>query len=220
MIAAAHLDNFLFLIFFAVAILFQLLARAANKARKPRDGDSNQPSNSQPVPRQSEETEEDRVRKFLEALGQPTTSNPPPPARPRTDVPPRPVAPVQPPASMRPFSFPTRRASAEAPRTNVVTPRETIPAEIPTRQRKPFAVRSEIPAFEVQEGPPPLAPITTPGAAAVVPSVTASPISNSDSNSDLLALLKSPSGLRNAIILREIFGPPRSLQPLDLVGNG
>src|SRR6266581_7838771 len=32
------------------------------------------------------------------------------------------------------------------------------------------------------------------------------------------ALLRSPLALRNAIILREIFGPPRSLQLLDLVG--
>ncbi|HZQ46104.1 MAG TPA: hypothetical protein VFC07_03760, partial [Verrucomicrobiae bacterium] len=34
--------------------------------------------------------------------------------------------------------------------------------------------------------------------------------------SDFAALLRSPGGLRQAIILREIFGPPRSMQPLDL----
>jgi hypothetical protein len=32
-------------------------------------------------------------------------------------------------------------------------------------------------------------------------------------------MLRSTSGLRDAIILREIFGPPRSMQPLDLVGS-
>jgi hypothetical protein len=37
--------------------------------------------------------------------------------------------------------------------------------------------------------------------------------------SDVAALLRSTSGLQNAIILREIFGPPRSLQPLDFVGS-
>jgi hypothetical protein len=31
---------------------------------------------------------------------------------------------------------------------------------------------------------------------------------------DLAAFLASPDGLRQAIILREVFGPPRSLQPL------
>jgi hypothetical protein len=35
--------------------------------------------------------------------------------------------------------------------------------------------------------------------------------------SGLRARIASPQGLRDAIILREIFGPPRSLQPLDLV---
>ena len=39
------------------------------------------------------------------------------------------------------------------------------------------------------------------------------------SRSDLAALLASPAGLRQAIILREVFGPPRSLQPFDLVGS-
>jgi hypothetical protein len=36
---------------------------------------------------------------------------------------------------------------------------------------------------------------------------------------DIATFLGSRAGLRNAIIIREIFGPPRSLQPLDLVGS-
>jgi hypothetical protein len=31
--------------------------------------------------------------------------------------------------------------------------------------------------------------------------------------------LRSPQGLRDAIILREIFGPPRSLQSLDPISG-
>jgi hypothetical protein len=31
--------------------------------------------------------------------------------------------------------------------------------------------------------------------------------------------LRSPQGLRDAIILREIFGPPRSLQALDPISG-
>jgi hypothetical protein len=31
--------------------------------------------------------------------------------------------------------------------------------------------------------------------------------------------LRSPQGLRDAIILREIFGPPRSLQTLDPISG-
>ena len=36
---------------------------------------------------------------------------------------------------------------------------------------------------------------------------------------NITTLLSSPSGLRDAIVLREIFGPPRSLQPLHLIGD-
>jgi hypothetical protein len=37
------------------------------------------------------------------------------------------------------------------------------------------------------------------------------------SETSFAVLLRSSSGLRDAIILREIFGPPRSLQLLELV---
>ena len=36
---------------------------------------------------------------------------------------------------------------------------------------------------------------------------------------DAATFLRSPAELRNAIVLREIFGPPRSLQPFDLIGS-
>ena len=50
--------------------------------------------------------------------------------------------------------------------------------------------------------------------------IATQPISKSvETKIDLATLLRSTSGLRDAIILREIFGPPRSLQPLDLVGT-
>ena len=47
------------------------------------------------------------------------------------------------------------------------------------------------------------------------PSIYSRPLEAAPSN--MRAKLASPQGLRDAIILREIFGPPRSLQPLDLV---
>jgi len=40
-----------------------------------------------------------------------------------------------------------------------------------------------------------------------------------DFKSDIATLLGSKSGLREAMILREIFGPPRSLESLDVVGS-
>src|SRR5947208_2446485 len=84
---AAHLDNLLFLLFVAIAIFFQILTRAATKARR-RPGDTGRRSTSpsqvsRPIPREPDQSDEERVRKFLEALGQPTTSKPPAPVAPR-----------------------------------------------------------------------------------------------------------------------------------------
>src|SRR5207237_10793024 len=143
---AAHLDNLLFLLFIAIAIFFQILTRAASKgARRPGDTRriSTPPSQmSRPLSGNADETDEQRIRKFLEALGQPTTSKPPPPVAPRTDIPPRPVAPIRPPIA--PF--------AEWPR------KIRQPGQIPhTRETKPFSPKvAEAPAFEIQRGPPPL----------------------------------------------------------------
>src|SRR5689334_4792699 len=128
MMAAAHLDNFLFLIFFAVAILFQLLARAASKSGRRPGGDTNRKSTPlPPTPRQTsrqmEETDEDRVRKFLEALGQPTTSKPPVPVQPR-------------PTYQRPIVIerteprPPRRSTVFSPLPPLTTRPPDVPAEI------------------------------------------------------------------------------------------
>jgi len=195
MFAAAHLDNFLFLIFFAVAILFQLLSRAASKSGRRSGGDPNRRSTQFPqtprqTSRQQEETDEDRVRRFLEALGQPTTSTPP-----------RPVAPR-----------PTYQKPIVLERTEPVPPsRRAVFSPLPPLTTRPPDLPTEI-------TPPPPGPITE---AEVKPLFQAStqPVSKSEGKLDLATLLRTPSGLRNAIVLREVFGPPRSLQPLDLVGN-
>jgi hypothetical protein len=40
-----------------------------------------------------------------------------------------------------------------------------------------------------------------------------------EGKTEVTKLLSSPASLRNAIILREIFGPPRGLQPLDFIAS-
>ena len=199
MIAAVHFENLLFLLFIGIAFFFQVLTRAATKSNK-RPGGTQRRSTSTPppVPHQQPETDEDRVRKFLEALGQPTTSKPPPPVRPRTDIPPRPVAPIQPPRTVWPEIS------------------KRIPVAKPTQ-----------PATVVVESPRsfPVGEVTVVSAATPQQPVTLSPIASgyethtfaSALDQSLGKLLASPEGLRNAIILREVFGPPRSLQPLELI---
>jgi hypothetical protein len=218
--AAAHLDNLLFLLFVAIAIFFQILTRAATKSRR-RPGDTRRRSTSpsqmtRPIPREPEESDEERIRKFLEALGQPTTSKPPPPVVPRPTYQKPVVLPHLPPLPS-PLPPLTTRPPESEPDWRL--PREIkLPGQIiPTREARTFRPKiAEAPAFEVHASPPPLEPIPEAQVTAAFqparPQLTSRPY-------NIVTLLRSTSGLRDAIVLREIFGPPRSLQPLDLVGS-
>ena len=213
-----HFDNLIFILLIAVAALFRLLASKAGNARKsePPERSTSAPHTSNPVVRPPTDTDEERIRRFLEALGQPTSSKPPAPVAPRTDLPPRPLAPVQPPLAHLPI--PTRlprRAIAPIPTKQKIGD----PPPIYSGTRKlPLQPAAES-VFEVQRRPAPAEPLP------VLAPATADAIVNQPETVapgeriDIVALVNAPSGLRNAIILREIFGPPRSLQPLDLTGS-
>jgi hypothetical protein len=74
------------------------------------------------------------------------------------------------------------------------------------------------PAFEVHEGPLPVEPPPIIKAPVEAYAAATRPIAKgAELKTDIATLLASKSGLRDAIILREIFGSPRSLQPLDLL---
>lgn len=223
MLAATGFNNLLVLLFFAAAIFFQILTRAASKGRRrPPETRRRSTSSSQtarPLSAEQDQSDEEQIRKFLEALGQPTTSKPPPPVQPRPTYERRvvlphvgPMASPLPPLKTRP---PDLAEPAELPR------QIRLPAQIPpTRAARQFRPTTAETPFEVhQEGARLELPaaIKTPAEAYAlatkqVPKVVEGKI-------DITTLLRSPSGLRNAIILREIFGPPRSMQPLDLVGS-
>ena len=215
---AAHLENLLFLLLVAIAGLFQLLGRAARKTREDEEEPTPKPASRTltPIPRAPAESDEERIRKFLEALGQPPASKPPSPVTPRTDIPPRPLAPVKPPTTypLPPWKklTPEERRKRpyilkESPLPGGVTPAEQISAPGIT----------VAPAFEVHEGSLPTEHphiIKTPTedyAAAARPIVKGAEL-----RTDIATLLGSKAGLRDAIILREIFGPPRGLQALEI----
>ena len=137
----------------------------------------------QPIPRSGEsQSEEDRIRRFLEALGQPPGTTPPPKIAPKRWVPPTVFSPLP--------------------------PLTTVPPPLPVAERifKPAIVQET--EFEVRD---------VAMQSSSEPSFSSRPTEAAPSG--LRAKLASSQGLRDAIILREIFGPPRSLQPIDLVSS-
>jgi hypothetical protein len=210
---AAHLDNLLFLLLVVVAVLFQFLAKIAGKKSKDQTKRTSTPIPRTPAPlqRAPKESGEDRIRKLLEALGQAPTSTPPPPVVPRTNIPLRPLAPVQPPMS------PLSQLKREKPRKREATPKEIPPPRlVRVGQELASPNITGAPAFEIREGPLPIAsaPIfKAPAEAyAAAPRTTAK---TEERRMDIAVLLASPSGLRDAVILREILGPPRGLRVID-----
>ena len=205
---AVSFDNLLFLLLVAVAVLFQFLAKTAAKTGKDQTKRTATPRTPTQLQRPPTDSDEDRIRKLLEALGQPPTSRPPPPVAPRTEIPPRPVAPVQPP--MSPLSQLRRDKRRK---------REATPKEIPPPRTVRGAEKMVPPAFEVQEGQPieptPIFKAPTETYAGVTPTIAKA----QGPKTDVATLLASTSGLRGAIILREILGPPRGLRTLEFIGT-
>ena|SRR5438034_1781730 len=217
---AVSLDNLLFFLLIAFAALFQLLSKAVRKAGK---SDSNEtptsptPQRLPPIRRAPRESDADRIRKFLEALGQPTTSTPPPPVASRTDVPPRRLAPVQPP----PLIPGMWRLPREHREKRDVSQRESAPLEQPNRLQeivRPPVPSPAAPAFEVHEAlplEPQLRPIIRSPVEAYAAPKAFEVAKRGDFTMNIASLLVSKSGLREAILLREVLGPPRGLQSLD-----
>ena len=218
---AVSLDNLLFFLLIAVAALFQLLSKALSKSGKSDSNEapiSPEPKRPRPI-RASRESDADRVRKFLEALGQPSSSPPPPPVLPRTDIPPRPVAPVQPPPTLvprPPWELLREERRKRDARRKSPPPEQGIPAEAVVPPPVPIPAAS---AFEVHEGALPLEPQRPPIIEAPVEAyaATARPsAARTDLKGGIATLLASKSSLRDAILLREILGTPRGLQGMDV----
>jgi len=219
---AFSLDNLLFFLLIAVAALFQLLSKAISKAGR---SDSNETSSSpkpqtpQPIQRAPRESDADRIRKFLEALGQPPSSTPPPPVLPRTNIPPRPLAPVQPPPVI-PGAWRLPREHREKPKVSQQEPatveqpsrlQEIVSSPVPSPATLAFEGNEAL-AVEPQQSPIieiPVEPYAGPKLFRVTKGI--------NFKTDISALLASKSSLREAILLREILGTPRGLQALDLL---
>ena len=182
-------------------MLFRWLMSVANKASK-NAGDAERRSTSTPppIPRTPAESEEERIRKFLEALGQPAGSRPPPPVTTQRPTYQKPV--VLP--HVPPFGSPLPPLTTRPPEL----PRTVAPA--PTKKTaSPKSIEAKV---EVREIAPPSAPSKSIEPYALAAQPTSEAVRK---ETNIVSLLRSSSGLRNAIILREIFGPPRSLSEPD-----
>jgi hypothetical protein len=175
------------LIIAAVALLRWLIQKGKGETQNTETP----PASSQPITRGGEtRTEEERIRKFLEALGQPPGSTPAKVAPRRRYVEPQ-IFPKLPRLKTAPPPLP------RAPMAEASTP-PLKPIEI-TTQRAATALE---PNFEVHE---------------VARQTSSEPVPEINRAAVFAGRVKlgTPQDLRTAIVLREIFGPPRSLQPLD-----
>lgn len=194
------MENILFLILVAVVgllrVVFQTLEKKRNAEAQKRDA---APSSAAPV-RPTGESEEERVRKFFEALGVPPSSAEPQqkPSRaitPKTPAPRRKILPVDP--------FPVPRSAVPIPPLIVVSP-----------EAKDIAPAQRAPTPEPQGF---IAPVRAKRAPAtfVVDQLEESARRKDFADENWAARLATRQGVRDAIVLREIFGPPRSMQAID-----
>jgi len=220
-----HWDqNIIFIIIAAIVGISRLVSRISENARKqdqrkppPR---AQAPPTAQPVQRTPPKTDEQRVREFLEALGQAPGSTPPAKVQPRTQIPPRPLAPVQPSASMRPFAKPEFRTWREQAKEIVVLqqPTKIAPPELKRVVVPPIvaaASENEPGAWIAPEQPQTVAAPTKTSIARASDQGTQTVRASADTI--WKQSLQSLEAVRTAIVLREIFGPPRAVQSSNFV---
>src|SRR5436189_599169 len=215
-----HWDqNIIFIIIAAIIGISRLVSRISEESKKQSQGrrqpPPQPPQTPQPIRRIQPKTDEERVREFLEALGQPAGAAPPPKAQPRTQIPPRPLAPVQPPASVRPFGKPEFRTWQEEAKKIVVLqqPTKIAPPQIKRVVVPPVPAEAKEPgAWIAQEE-------AQTGAATKLAIARADDQPSVRASADAVwkRTLRSPDAVRTAIVLREIFGPPRGVQSSNFV---
>ncbi|MEO5717557.1 MAG: hypothetical protein ABIR29_03180 [Chthoniobacterales bacterium] len=191
-------DTLIFFGLAALALIFKWLTSKAEKSQaenETHESDSASPRVAPPL-RPPPQSEEERVRRFLEALGMPQGTPPPPPVRPRQVVVTPAAAPPQRPK--------VKRSPVQPLPPLVTTPQDFSPPPIPSV----VTVAPVLPEIEIPL-PRPRLFLPVPRKAAPIPSVPAT---------SLGAMLRSRGSARQAIVLREVLGPPRGLQPLDSIG--
>ncbi|MDB6152943.1 MAG: hypothetical protein JWL90_1396 [Chthoniobacteraceae bacterium] len=212
MILASIEGNLLFLVVVAVGGLINWLTKKDDKpVEKPKiESPRAQPMRSAP----GADSEAERMRRFMEALGIPNHEAPPPPVK-RREPPqmPAPMPRIEPRGTVvSPWPVPVKRQRTPVP-----------PA--PKKSQAPAYVPPPVPVEKIAI--PELKTPALPAWDTVSSHVSAIPFEASHADmrdaykgesavdqpiERLRDLIKSPADLRAAILLREIIGPPRGLQ--------
>jgi hypothetical protein len=215
-----HFDqNIIFIVIAAVIGISRLVARIAENSREQsqrRNRQAQAQSQQRQAPQQPPpvftrpKTDEERVREFLEALGQPAGTTPPPKVQPRTDIPPRPVAPISPASLPQPFPRDFIKPVAEKMR-KIFAP----PPAISTATPSALGERAKPGDWLREEAKVEAAAAKFEGAARVSGE-------GRSGSSELAGLnwkeaLRFRDSVRAAVVLREILGPPRALRELEAV---
>jgi hypothetical protein len=198
---AAHVENLLFLLLLVGAGLLQLLGRTL---RKPNTTDKQSPAPKplptmpKPNPRAGRESDQERIRKLLEALGQPQDSGPPPPV-------------AQRPTYRKPLVL-QRIPPLRSPLPPLVTrpPELAIKPNIP-----PASVAPPAQTFGIHEPEAPAQSVPNVAVSPIAERATQTQIATKAPSLGLRRLFGSSSSLRDAIIVREVLGPPRALQEFE-----
>ncbi len=196
-----------------IALLNWLLKRGGSKLREMSEqAQQEQPPARPPQSSPGGESEDERMRKFFEALGLPASTAQPPKLQRPVQPPPLSKTEVNPELARRARQFREAGGKSRLPRQKQRAPE---PPPFPAQSQRatpailqPGAAGSELPGTDyVAE------------AAAAIVSTARDPerpamagAISAGSRDELFAALRSPSEIRRAILLREILGLPRGLQ--------
>lgn len=230
MILAAIEGNIIALIVFAaIGVINWLLQKKEEQsgARPPPNEREHPPEDTSGTATLSGNPPDDeRLRRFMEALGLPT-NQPPPPAQ-------RPQAPRPPPLPHTVGRVTVPRAAQPSGPTVRRPFREVTPRPPPLPQREYSLDEADAPTLPVQQISLPM--LETPALSEFITvssriAATDHLARNVEAETDayheratlppaaqgrLSELLRSPDDLRRAILLREVLGPPRALEPYKI----
>ena len=205
------MENIFFLALLAVVGLVRWLSAMA-EAKKNREAEkrAQDPAPNAPIPRAPATTEEERIRRFMEALGMPSSAPIPKAAAPHTapeaPAPKRKLQPIDP--FPLPLPTPPPVIVSTAPAPPLLPTRQTTVLAAPAQARASSTRRpAEFDVWDIDEVTAEDAPASGGGARSGDRPTT--------QQTSLATRLATRDALRDAIVLREIFGPPRSMQPVE-----